>query len=479
MRATPRRARGCPSSSSPRSTTTRRTRGRATSSGAADYITKPFDAGRPSGARQGVRRTSSSSARTAPAARGPAHARARRGAGAARRAARERAGGPTRRRDRQPREGRVPRDRLARASHAAQRDPRLDGHRAAPRVVAGGRTGPSRPSSATRGPRCASSRTCSTSAGWSSGKLRLEIAATRVADAIEGAVLAVRPAADAKGVRSTSTLGDPRWGPSRRTPSACSRSSGTCSPTPSSSRPSGGHVEVARRPTEAGVSSGSATTARASAASSCRTSSSRSGRRTAPRRAVTAGWAWGSRSCSSSCRPTAARVDARARARERDRRSPSCCPTGRDGAAGERSLDDAIEAAPTPPARCDGVRLLVVDDDEDSRDLLACLLEDRARRVASASSASEAIRLLRESPPDVLAQRHRHARRRRLRAHPQGPRHALRPRRQDSRDRAHGVRAPRRRRARARGGLPGHVTKPVDPDKLTAVIASLAGVAGP
>ncbi len=153
-------------------------------------------------------------------------------------------------------------------------------------------------------------------------------------------------------------------------------------------------------------------------------------------------------------------------------------PDRADGVAGERS-STRIEAAPTPPGALRGVRLLVVDDDEDSRDLLACLLEDVGATVASASSASEAIRLLQESPPDVLLsdigmpEVDGYAFIRKVRGMPSDrggktPAIAL----------TAYARTSDGERALA-AGFQAHVTKPVDPDKLTAVIASLAGVAGP
>ena len=88
---------------------------------------------------------------------------AQRAARGARAAARERARGARRGRARQRDEGRVPRHALARAAHAAQRDPRLgaDAARRAASAETTWRRG-SRRSSATRARRRSSSRTCST-----------------------------------------------------------------------------------------------------------------------------------------------------------------------------------------------------------------------------------------------------------------------------------------------------------------------------
>ena len=64
-------------------------------------------------------------------------------------AARARARGARERRRRQPPEGSVPRDRLARAAHAAQRDPRLGGH-VAPEHARRSRAATARPMRSTR-----------------------------------------------------------------------------------------------------------------------------------------------------------------------------------------------------------------------------------------------------------------------------------------------------------------------------------------
>ena len=68
-----------------------------------------------------------------------------------------------------------------------------------------------------------------------SGKVRLDIQPVHPSSFIEAAIETVRPAADAKGIRlrSSSTR---RPGRSPATRTGCSRWSGICSPTPSSSR---------------------------------------------------------------------------------------------------------------------------------------------------------------------------------------------------------------------------------------------------
>jgi len=54
------------------------------------------------------------------------------------------------------------------------------------------------------------------------------------------------------------------------------------------------------------------------------------------------------------------------------------------------------------PTSLDGVRVLVVDDEPDTRDLLVAVIQRCGAEVSAASSAAEAMEMLRRSPPDVL-----------------------------------------------------------------------------
>ena len=134
----------------------------------------------------------------------------------------------------QSREGRVPRDRLARAAHAAQRDPRLGAHaprrrrcrrRRRPRRA-------SRSSSATRSAQAQLIEDLLDVSRIISGKLRLEHrVASSCGDDRREAASSVRPAADAKGVTSHVDV-EPRPRPFSATPTRLQQVSGTCCPTP-------------------------------------------------------------------------------------------------------------------------------------------------------------------------------------------------------------------------------------------------------
>ena len=73
-----------------------------------------------------------------------------------------------------------------------------------------------------------------------------------------------------------------------------------------------------------------------------------------------------------------------------------------------------------PPAdeavRLDGMTIAVVDDEPDSREVLAALLEQRGARVHQCDSARSVLHVLNTQPLDAADRRHRHAARRRLRA---------------------------------------------------------------
>jgi CheY-like chemotaxis protein len=60
------------------------------------------------------------------------------------------------------------------------------------------------------------------------------------------------------------------------------------------------------------------------------------------------------------------------------------------------------QAEPLPATRLDGVRVLLVEDAEDARELIALLLRERGAQVRAVTNASEAMEDLARSLPDVL-----------------------------------------------------------------------------
>jgi CheY-like chemotaxis protein/two-component sensor histidine kinase len=132
---------------------------------------------------------------------------------------------------------------------------------------------------------------------------------------------------------------------------------------------------------------------------------------------------------------------------------------------------EGMTAAP----RLDGLRVLVVDDEQDARDLIAAVLQERGAIVSGAASAAEAVAMVSAELPDVLLSdismrdEDGYDLIRKLRALPpeQGgrtPSAALT---------AYGRLEDRMKALSA--GFQLHVAKPVDPAELVAVVASLGG----
>ncbi|HEX4665073.1 MAG TPA: ATP-binding protein [Chthoniobacterales bacterium] len=125
----------------------------------------------------------------------------------------------------------------------------------------------------------------------------------------------------------------------------------------------------------------------------------------------------------------------------------------------------------------DGVRVLVVDDERDSLELVRRLLEECKADVVLASSAAEGLRLVREKRPDVIVsdigmpEKDGLEMMRELRARPA----------QSAKIPAIALTAFARSEDRTRAMLAGyqvHLSKPVEPQELLAAVANLAGRTG-
>jgi len=125
-----------------------------------------------------------------------------------------------------------------------------------------------------------------------------------------------------------------------------------------------------------------------------------------------------------------------------------------------------------------GIKVLVVDDQPDARDMIRRVLEDCEADVATAGSAAEALRAVEEARPDVLVSDigmpdvdgYELLRRIRALGQPPGghlPAIAL----------TAFARSEDRTRA-LRAGFLAHVAKPVEPSDLLATVASVVGRAG-
>jgi PAS domain S-box-containing protein len=148
---------------------------------------------------------------------------------------------------------------------------------------------------------------------------------------------------------------------------------------------------------------------------------------------------------------------------------------------GEGGAPGGPAAAGRPAAdhRLPGVRVLVVDDENDSRAMLAAVLEGQGAAVTSAGSADEAVAAFERARPDIIVSdiampgQDGYSLIRRIRAlGPEGggrtPAVALTGR----------VTADDRTRALA-AGFQAHVAKPIDTAELLEAVAALAGRIGP
>lgn len=135
--------------------------------------------------------------------------------------------------------------------------------------------------------------------------------------------------------------------------------------------------------------------------------------------------------------------------------------------------EDLVRLSEPETSSLRGVRVLVVEDDSDARELLRLLLEKYCLKVQIADSSAEALRLIRQQAPDILvsdialpgSDGYDLIRQVRQLAPEQGrniPAIALTACARDE-DRALALAA----------GYQVHLTKPVEPAELTAVVASL------
>jgi PAS domain S-box-containing protein len=124
----------------------------------------------------------------------------------------------------------------------------------------------------------------------------------------------------------------------------------------------------------------------------------------------------------------------------------------------------------------DGLRILIVEDEPDTRDFLKRLLEGRGAAVLAASSMEQALRLFRSGSPDLLIsdiglpELDGYDLMRMVRAEPTSRAHTMP---------AIAVTAyarPEDRMRALRAGYQSHISKPVEPAELLTAVASLAGI---
>jgi len=87
---------------------------------------------------------------------------------------------------------------------------------------------------------------------------------------------------------------------------------------------------------------------------------------------------------------------------------PPAAPRSHAGAQHAAASGDKTALAMDVDLR--GIKVLVVDDEPDARDLIGQLLEECNAEVSTAESVSEALAMMPRVRPDLLVERHRHAR---------------------------------------------------------------------
>jgi CheY-like chemotaxis protein len=130
------------------------------------------------------------------------------------------------------------------------------------------------------------------------------------------------------------------------------------------------------------------------------------------------------------------------------------------------------------PKSLEGVKILLVEDDEDIRDLLRMALESRGAVLTAVASSTEAVAAMGNAPPDIVISdismpgEDGHALLRKIRSLPLsrgGKVPAIALTALDSRE---------ARLASRAAGFHYHLTKPVDADKLVDIVAGLVRLTG-
>jgi CheY-like chemotaxis protein len=134
-----------------------------------------------------------------------------------------------------------------------------------------------------------------------------------------------------------------------------------------------------------------------------------------------------------------------------------------------------VLAAPSSSTRLLGVRVLLVDDDEDARELFALALAEAGAEVRTAVDAGEALRTIQQFSPSIVVSDLSMPTtdgfmllRQIRREHGQVPAVAVT-----------GLGSPKDRQEALAAGFQAHVTKPLQLDALVAIVKQWAAPAAP
>jgi signal transduction histidine kinase/CheY-like chemotaxis protein/putative methionine-R-sulfoxide reductase with GAF domain len=305
-----------------------------------------------------------------------------------------------------------------------------------------------------------------------SGRLRVEIESTEVAKAVEGAVQAVRPAADARGVRLDVTI-DEAIGSIAADADRLQQIVWNILSNAIKFTPRGGHVELSATRVEHGVririrddGQGIRPEFLAHLFEPFRQQEGGTTRRHG-------GLGLGLAIVQRLVQAHGGTIRAESEGEGMGAVFTVDLPSLPSPQPAKRPFGEGVDPAPNS-SRLEGLTLLVVDDDQDGRELLARVLGDQGAVVLSASSAQAAIRVLEEFRPDVLLsdvampEMDGYGLIRRIRRLPAS---------RGGRTRAIALTAyarPEDAEQAMSAGFQAHVSKPVHPGRLIAMIAELA-----
>jgi PAS domain S-box-containing protein len=241
-----------------------------------------------------------------------------------------------------------------------------------------------------------------------SGKIRLDVRAFDPASVVEAAVDVVRPAADAKGIRLRPVL-DPKAGPVSADPERLQQVLWNLLSNAVKFTPKGGRVEVRLERVDSSVEISVSDTGQGISAEFLPYVFDRfrqaEGAKTTRQGGLGLGMAitkhlvelhGGTIRAESPGEGQGSTFTLRLPAKSIHAGEPRASSVERGTSA------DEVRAGVTLPARLEGVRVLVVDDESDARELLIEVLSRSGAQVRAVASADAAIDELRSAPPDVL-----------------------------------------------------------------------------
>jgi signal transduction histidine kinase/ActR/RegA family two-component response regulator len=317
-----------------------------------------------------------------------------------------------------------------------------------------------------------------------SGRVRLDVQRVDVASLVKAAVASVQPSAEAKGLRVQTVL-DPQTGPVSGDPARLQQVIANLLTNAIKFTPRGGRVQVVLERVNSHLEVAVHDTGQGILADVLPTVFDRFGDRDAATTRRLGGLGMGLSLVKRLVELHGGYVQAKSAGENQGSTFVVALPLAAVHGAddGDRQhprsqLSSSAGAADVDLPRLDGVKVLVVDDEPDARDLLRRVLQQRDATVFLASGARDAIDLVRQQRPDVIVSDigmpgiDGYEMIRLIRSLPEA---------QGGKTPAVALTAFARSEDRRRAMMAGfqiHVAKPAEPAELVATVASLAGRTG-